>query len=409
MVSFDGGWTAFAGAEAVIEMHAAAGLDIRDVAAEAERHTRVRAGADHHPLTWHGGIAFDPAASSGRDLPAVSFVLPSVEVRAHGGRATLAVNIVDGPGASRRRAAARAERRLEVALQRLAEALPPVRAPIAGRIRSQLPDRRAWMDSVEDAKTLIAAGVLEKVVLARTLDIEADGPLDAVAVLGELIGQGTLSHPFLFEPRPGVAMVGASPELLCRVNAGRFSATAVAGSAGRGHDALEDVDLANGLLLSEKDRSEHELVVRDMSERLVRLGATPTVEPDPHLLRLKRIWHLETRLAAELNGAGHVLEVLSALHPTPAVCGTPRSAARFAIAKLEPFDRGWYAGPIGWFDTDGNGAFVPALRCARVHGRSARLYAGAGIVAASDPAAEWEETNVKLRPVLEALGLEAGP
>ncbi|HKK08562.1 MAG TPA: chorismate-binding protein, partial [Gemmatimonadota bacterium] len=190
---------------------------------------------------------------------------------------------------------------------------------------------------------------------------------------------------------------------------GRFHAMAVAGTTRRSRDPEEDERLGRALLESAKDRAEHAIGVRDMRERLAALGAEPTVDESPHLLRLRGIQHLGTDLSIRAAGGRTVLDLLEAMHPTAAVSGYPREPAAAFLRERERFERGWYAGPVGWFDASGDGAFAPALRCAVVRGDRARLFAGAGIVEGSDPVREWEETAMKLRPALEVLGAASAP
>jgi menaquinone-specific isochorismate synthase len=145
------------------------------------------------------------------------------------------------------------------------------------------------------------------------------------------------------------------------------------------------------------------MCVEDMVERLGPLSETVQADEDPHVLTLSAIQHLESVITAQLRPGESALSVLEALHPTPAVCGFPRDRALELLRREEPFQRGWYSGPVGWFDSDGNGVFVPALRFAVGRGREWRLFAGAGIVAGSDPELEWDETRIKFQPVLKAL------
>jgi isochorismate synthase len=187
------------------------------------------------------------------------------------------------------------------------------------------------------------------------------------------------------------------------VSEGAFRATAVAGSAARGATPEEQQALAKALLRSRKDRREHQVCVEDTVERLSLLSADVRAQEDPHVLTLSAIQHLETVIEARLHPGETALSVLEALHPTPAVCGLPRDRALDFLQKEEPFQRGWYSGPVGWIDGDGNGVFVPALRSVVGCGSEWRLFAGAGIVAGSDPSQEWEETQIKFQPVLRAL------
>ena len=268
--------------------------------------------------------------------------------------------------------------------------------------------RPRWEDGVRRVLEAIHLGTLEKAVLARFLDVRFRRQVDVPATLGFLRDENPRAHVFLFEPEVGRSFLGAAPELLAGLRSGRFEATAVAGSMERAADPLEDARRVERLRLSAKDRSEHRVTVEDMVEvlrpHLVHLEAGA----EPSVLTLARIHHLETLICGLANPAVDILGLVEALHPTPAVCGRPRAAALELIRSAEPFDRGWYAGPAGWFDASGNGEFVPALRSAVGGGTDWRLHAGAGIVDGSEPDAEWEETALKLEPALRALMRGAG-
>jgi len=178
---------------------------------------------------------------------------------------------------------------------------------------------------------------------------------------------------------------------------------ALAGSAPRGATAPEDAALAEGLLRSEKEEREHRLVIESIRRRLEGFPVELEISSRPRLLQLVNVQHLRTPVTGRIVGDLHLFDVLAELHPTPAVGGTPRELARERIRKLEDFSRGLYAGAIGWSDGKGDGEFTVAIRSTLIDGRRARLYAGAGIVAGSAPAREWEETEVKLRAMLDVL------
>jgi isochorismate synthase len=256
---------------------------------------------------------------------------------------------------------------------------------------------------VEEALAAIREGRVSKVVLARTLDVQLDAVLDPALVLARLWEANAGGHVFLFEPEPGKALLGAAPETVATLRDGVFHATAVAGSIRRGASPDEQAELAARLLASVKDRAEQRFALDDMVARLETMAHQIRTDPEPHVLTLPRIQHLETEIRASVPAGTGVLDVLRLLHPTPAVCGLPRDAALAFLAEEEPFHRGWYAGPVGWFDAEGNGVFAPALRSAVGGGPGWRLFAGAGIVEGSVPALEWEETAIKFEPVLGAL------
>lgn len=264
-------------------------------------------------------------------------------------------------------------------------------------------DRERWDSEVRFALEAIRGSRVTKVVLARTLDVTTQGRVELVDVAEHLWEVNRGSHTFFFEPEPGTALLGAAPETVATLRDGVFHATAVAGSIRRGDSPREQAELAARLLASDKDRTEQRIALDDMVARLETVAHQIRTDPQPHVLTLARIQHLETEIRASVPGGTGILDLLRLLHPTPAVCGLPRDAALDLLAQEELFDRGWYAGPVGFFDAEGNGIFAPALRTAVVRGETWRLFAGAGIVEGSVPALEWEETGMKFTPVLEAL------
>jgi isochorismate synthase len=194
-----------------------------------------------------------------------------------------------------------------------------------------------------------------------------------------------------------------SPELLIRLHGGVLTSNPLAGSAPRGEGEEEDRAFAETLMRSEKDRIEHRYVVDDVATRLRPFAANLDVPRTPSLKRMATVQHLSTRITGTVDRDAHVLDVVDAIHPTPAVGGTPRAEAVSFIEKVEAFDRGWYSGGVGWVDASGEGEFALGLRCGLVEGTRAHVFAGAGIVGDSDPERELLETRLKLRPMLELL------
>ena len=264
-------------------------------------------------------------------------------------------------------------------------------------------NRPALLDAVAGVAAEIRAGLYEKAVLAATREIEASAPIEPGLALARLREGYPDCHLFCFRAGEGV-FLGASPEQLVGLRGGRVAALGLAGSARRGQTPEEDAALGEALLSSAKDRIEHEIVVRALREGLVGLAAGLRAPNRPRLLRLRNIQHLATGVEAEARAGVDVLDLVGRLHPTPAVCGWPTAAARAVIAERERFDRGWYAGPVGWMDAAGDGEFAVALRSALVRGARARLFAGAGVTGDSDPQQELAEIELKLRPLTTALG-----
>ena len=275
-------------------------------------------------------------------------------------------------------------------------------APLGGA--AVRPDRRAWQIAVEEALNRIVAGALDKVVLARQVMVRAERPFDLGAVLGRLRAE----NPRSFTYAAG-AFVGASPELLVRRRGLQVMSMPMAGTATRGGSPADDDRLVAAMAASTKEHAEHRLVVGEVARGLAAVCADVVVEP-PQVVRLPTVAHLATTVRGTLgHGSLSALDVASLLHPTPAVAGVPGRAALRTIAELEDFDRGLYAGPIGWVDGRGDGDWAVALRGASIDGDRARLVAGAGIVVGSDPAAEWHETEAKLDAMRSVLLDSSGP
>jgi len=256
-----------------------------------------------------------------------------------------------------------------------------------------------WEQAVAEAVKRIAhSHELRKVVLARDLHASADGPIDARVLLRRLAARYPGCFTFACD-----GLVGATPELLIRKDGWRVSSLVLAGTTPRGGTAAEDAELARGLLASAKENEEHEYAATSLRDSLAPLCQAMYVAPQPELIRLANVQHLGTRVRGTLSAIRSALALAAALHPTAAVGGTPTGAAVELISELESMDRERYAGPVGWVDADGNGEWGIALRCAQLDGNRARLFAGCGIVAGSDPAAELAETHAKFRPMRAAL------
>ncbi len=275
------------------------------------------------------------------------------------------------------------------------------------------PDVAVYRTAVARALALMSGSTatLRKVVLARTLRIGSDAPIDAQRLLAALAEDGSVTTFCVpLPPRPDAparALIGATPELLLGKNGSRVVSHPLAGSARRQADPAADRATGEALLRSDKDRREHAEVVEAVLDHLAPycrgLGAPDGIG----LVSTRSMWHLGTRIEGELKDPRvSSIEIVARLHPTPAVCGTPRDAAYRAIERLEPIDRDFYGGAVGWCDAAGDGRWHVAIRCAEIAGTTARLYAGAGIVPGSDPAAEADETGAKFGALLAALGID---
>lgn len=249
----------------------------------------------------------------------------------------------------------------------------------------------------------ITAGEFRKIVLARARDIASDRPLHPLQLLNGLRQRYPDCYAFSLGNEQGDSFIGASPERLVRVSKGVLETEALAGSAPRGAGASEDAALADALRHSEKDLREQRHVLDSIVRRLTPLGLTPDFPAEPGIRRLANVQHLHTPITATLPEGVRLLDALAQLHPTPAVGGTPREPAVARIRELEGFPRGLYAGALGWVNARGGGEFFVGLRSALIRGATARLYAGAGIVAGSSPDREYAETELKFRAMQDAL------
>ncbi|GLW66382.1 isochorismate synthase [Actinomadura rubrobrunea] len=322
-----------------------------------------------------GSFAFDPA--SGDSV----VIVPRHVVGRRGGRAWL-TTIGDAPGP--------ATRTMELA--------EPPAAPSQLSWSDGALSAPAWQRAVAAAVEHIRAGRLGKVVLARDLYAQASEPIDARVLLARLAERFPACYTFACG-----GLVGATPELLIRRTGDAVESLVLAGTAARGATPAEDAERAARLQASAKDRQEHSYAAQMVREALAPLCAQLTVPSEPQVLTLPNVLHLASPVRGLLHDERSVLDVVEALHPTPAVCGTPTDRALELIGRLEGMDRGRYAGPVGWVDARGDGEWGIALRCAQLDGTRARLFAGCGIVADSDPEAELAEAQSKFRVMQYAL------
>lgn len=260
-------------------------------------------------------------------------------------------------------------------------------------------DPGAWMATVAAATDHIASGAFDKVVLAREVTVTADAPVPRVALLQRLRRMFPGCHTFAIGP-----MIGASPELLVSRSGDTVRAHPMAGTAPRGGDPTADARLAASLLASTKDRAEHQITIDMVWDTLLPFCSFVDSEPEPAVVAVANVQHLASLVEGRLSHPpAPVLELVAALHPTPAVAGWPVGPATEFLLDHETFDRSTYAGPVGWVDVAGNGTWAVGIRSAIVEGPVARLFAGVGVVADSDPAAELAETEAKFQAVLSAI------
>jgi isochorismate synthase len=395
----------FAGAGAALEIRAdgpgrfgVATAAVRDIAA------RLVASGAQAAFPILGGFAFAAGDGAGwTGFPDALLVIPRVALQICGPRALLRITLSVPPESREDDIALELDAALERSQQWIESSLAVGDLPeIAAS--SSVPAREDWERSVAVAIEAIERGRLDKVVLAREERLFTRDAFDPVATLHRLRQRDDRATLFAMQT-PGGWFLGATPERLVSLRGGRVEATCLAGSIAIGRDEAERERLARQLLSSAKDREEHEIVVRStmaaleqVCDEVVRLAGTPRV------VAARSVQHLETPLSGRLTSAGHILDLVARLHPTPAVGGFPRREALSLIHELESFARGWYAGPFGWLDLDGGGEFAVAIRSALLCGGRASVFGGCGIVHDSQPAAEFAETELKMRPMLTALG-----
>ena len=356
---------------------------VRRAAAAASEALVEAAGAGLPDPVVVGALAFGPATASVLTVPRLLVRQPSPAV---------AVPVAPPPPRARGRLRARFGAGTAERVLRLRPAPPP----------------EVFADRVRAAVARIEAGELEKVVLSRTLEVERAVPFSARSVLASLRAADPGCFTFgvvLAGAGPGSRhLLGASPELLVRREGREVRSAALAGTAPRSPSPAADEQAARRLLASAKDRREHALVVEAVVAALTPFCETVSVPPEPSVMSTASLWHLSSDVSGLLREpAVDALTLAAAVHPSPAVCGTPAGAALQLIAELEDFDRGLYTGLVGWVDSRGDGEWAVVLRCAEVEGTRARLFAGAGIVAGSDPDAEAVETQAKFVAMLTAL------
>lgn len=353
-------------------------------------------------VRYYGGVRFDPAQpaeAAWSAFGAYRFVLPRFELRAHDDGARLVCNLVLPHDAVRRDAILAQIDRLALPALGLAGDVP---IPVS---RKDRPGVDGWGSSIAWALAAFTDTRLDKVVFAREASFGFAEDLDPITLLENLKAGTPDCFHFFFQPQEGVAFVGASPERLFRRRGRLIDSEAVAGTRPRGASASDDARLLEELLQSDKDRREHEYVRISMREELAPLAAHVELDAEPSEMKLTSGRHLVSRVQATLRDDVTSLDVLKALHPTPAVGGYPTADAIAAIRAREPFDRGWYAGPVGWIGPEA-AEFAVGIRSGLVQPRTLSLYSGAGIVTGSTPAGEWDEIEHKIIDFIKVLGLD---
>ncbi|WP_373975490.1 isochorismate synthase DhbC [Chitinibacter sp. SCUT-21] len=272
------------------------------------------------------------------------------------------------------------------------------------------PAPQVYAAGVAEAVERMKSKLLSKVVLARTLSVSTEKEFDVGYLLARLAGNNASGYTFavnLDDAEQGT-LIGASPELLLSRNGVYVRSNPLAGSAARAYQPQEDARRCDVLLNSAKDLYEHKVVADAVAANLRPFCSHLVAPASPNLVSTATMWHLASDIRGQLQDeSASSLWLAAHLHPTPAVCGYPNQAARDLIAELEPFDRGFYTGMVGWCDAEGNGEWIVTIRCAKVKGKQVRLFAGAGVVVDSTPQSELTETAAKFKTMLNALGLSA--
>lgn len=335
-----------------------------------------------------GPIAFGSVAYAAGSPAGATLLVPSVLVGRRGDAAWVTVTTV---GATVPYAEGEA----------LSTPVPPARRPVDVTFADGAQSSAQWAGAVAEAVDLITAGRIDKVVLARDLQVTTAEAIDARWVLQRLAEDYENTWVFAVD-----GLVGASPEMLVRVEKGLVTSRVLAGTIRRTGDDEHDLALAGSLARSSKDLEEHEYAVRSVADALRPHCSSMNVPEAPFVLHLPNVMHLATDVTGVLSDSTTSLALAESLHPSAAVCGTPTAAADEVITSLEQMDRARYAGPVGWIDATGDGEWAIALRCGSIDPAEPsrmRLFAGCGIVAGSDPDAEVAESDAKLVPMRDAL------
>lgn len=353
-------------------------------------------------VRYFGGFRFDLNAGVGSEWESFgtfTFTLPRFEYVVRDDRAVLACNLILPRDADRL-----IEIRESIDALSFPNGLAEDEFPLPIS-REDKPDRAGWDRNVESVLNSFGHDGLQKVVLARRADFRFAERVKPFVLLRKLYEATENCFYYGFQYREGEAFLGATPERLFRRSGRRIWTEAVAGTRPRGTGSEQDELMLRELMTSDKDQREHAYVRAGISESLSPLCDSFYIDPVASKMKLARGWHLVSRSRGVLKNDVHGSDVMAALHPTPAVGGHPTPDALKAIRDLEPFDRGWYAGPVGWIGSRG-AEFAVALRCGLVRRDALSLYSGCGIVEGSKPDAEWKEIEHKISDFIRVFGLE---
>jgi menaquinone-specific isochorismate synthase len=376
------------GAGSVMQFYSPSDSDIRPLFQEMDNILQ-----NSQPgVRFYGGLQFTSGSpnevSDWKELGSWLFFIPKFEIISSAGVTRLIYNYsLDSPFT---------ENPQLTDLQQMDEIQPlkPAQKKVPFR-RHDFPNRKQWQELIKLALKDFRSGKLKKIVLARRSSFKADFPLDPLSIFIKVRRQNPQVFAFFLQPEQGFAFLGVSPEQLYYRQRGIIFSEAVAGTRPRGKNPPEDNQLAQELLTNKKELSEHRWVVKDIERKLSSLCVAKEKISQEEILKFSYVQHLSSRFQGQLKTSITDAEIIRQLHPTPAVAGYPKLPALKRIKEWEPFDRGWYAGPIGWLER-GSTEFALALRCAVVKNNSLIVYAGAGIVSGSDPVKEWKEIDNKM-------------
>lgn len=354
------------------------------------------------------GFTFFDEIAADEPFPAASVYVPSWQVSVKDGRCVATANALVGADSDAAMIASRiwkANTKFKSFDYNSVEVVAEQRNRADWRIETTNEEggTKGFGEAVAAALGEIGDNAFDKIVLARAQDLRANQAFHPLEILNALRDRYPDCYSFSFSNGKGQSFIGASPERLVQIENGTIATDALAGSAPRGASAAEDARFGNSLLRSEKDRREQKVVLDSMIRRLAELGVEACTSEYPKLKRLSNVQHLYNEISGEVPEGLRLLDFVESLHPSPAVGGSPREAACERIPYLERFERGLYAGPIGWVNSRAEGEFFVSIRSALIDGDSARLYAGVGIVEGSVPEKEIQETDLKFKALLENL------
>lgn len=353
------------------------------------------------PLTV-GGFSFNEGEKENSEwshFPDAAFTIPRFLFTEIDGETWLSINIEVTPELD----PLKTYEIIKAEVDHLLSIVEPSHQRYLSKLETSSPEKKVeWIESVNKVINQIHLGEVDKVVLSRVLDVQMDEGLPPEMLLDKLIEHRSYGFVFAFE-RNGDCFIGATPERLVKRDASLVYCDCLAGTEGRGKTAEEDNAMGDALLKDDKNRAEHQFVVQMIKNAMSHFANDVIAPAQPRIVKAESVQHLFTPVSGLMKNSITLFDAIEQLHPTPAMGGTPREKALSIINEIEPHKRGWYASPVGWIDEDGNGDFAVGIRSCLILRKSVRLYAGCGIVKDSDPEKEYRETEMKFRPILNAL------